>query len=33
LSWNTQNVTTMASMFQNAYYFNRGKDTGVVVIS
>jgi hypothetical protein len=23
LSWNTQNVTTMASMFQNAYYFNQ----------
>ena len=23
LSWNTQNVTTMVSMFQNAYYFNQ----------
>jgi len=23
MSWNTANVTTMASMFQNAYYFNQ----------
>jgi len=27
LSWNTTNVTTMASMFQNAYYFNQNINT------